>query len=240
MDVKIQVTKKTNCCGDYSTLTIKDISEYLPEDSSNTSGLGNFKKSETSPLTLLYLNKIENPKIVANSFESSIVINTDGYLTLYYIVLPNKQWVDNAAQSLLAQYNKIFYIENGIVKEYTSGTSKDVRNLEELVEYINSPNVITTISYAKSDHFSIDQLYKCYINFCKEIFGNKIISKCNNTKDVEISYKRDLVWMAINVIEYLVKFGQLFEAERIIEKLNSCNGVCGGYKTGGYNGCGCA
>ena len=47
--------------------------------------------------------------------------------------------------------------------------------------------------------------------------------------------------MAINVIKYMVECNQLYEAERIIELLHSCNGVCGGIKTStNSDGCGCS
>ena len=35
-----------------------------------------------------------------------------------------------------------------------------------------------------------------------------------------------MVWMAINVIEYLVEYGQLAEASRLLNRLSSCNGLC--------------
>ena len=35
--------------------------------------------------------------------------------------------------------------------------------------------------------------------------------------DKELAIKRDLVWMGINVVRYLVQFNMLAEAERIIE-----------------------
>jgi hypothetical protein len=49
------------------------------------------------------------------------------------------------------------------------------------------------------------------------------------------------VWMAINVISYLVEFKQLAEAQRVLERISSCNGVCNNnsYKTK-TNGCGCS
>jgi len=48
-----------------------------------------------------------------------------------------------------------------------------------------------------------------------------------------------MVWMAINVIKYLVEFNQFAEAQRLIERLSSCNGLCGSNKSSRKGGCGC-
>ena len=47
-----------------------------------------------------------------------------------------------------------------------------------------------------------------------------------NKIDSELIYKRDLVWMSINVIKYLTECEQLAEVERILETINGCNGLC--------------
>ena len=48
--------------------------------------------------------------------------------------------------------------------------------------------------------------------------------------------------MGITVIKYMVQFNMLAEAERIIELLESCNGICSGNPstTNKSSGCGCS
>ena len=39
-------------------------------------------------------------------------------------------------------------------------------------------------------------------------------------------YKRDLVWATLNVINYLIEDGLFEEAQKILEEIQSCNGIC--------------
>jgi hypothetical protein len=46
--------------------------------------------------------------------------------------------------------------------------------------------------------------------------------------------------MFINVINYNLQVGQLYEAQRFLEKLNRCNIICGNNQVKTTtNGCGC-
>ena len=57
----------------------------------------------------------------------------------------------------------------------------------------------------------------------------------------ELIYKRDLVWMAINVVKYLTQCEQLAEADRVIKTIQGCNGLCVSTNlTNSTNGCGCS
>lgn len=44
--------------------------------------------------------------------------------------------------------------------------------------------------------------------------------------DVNLKYKRDLVQSTLSVIQYLVDCNRLEEAQRILERIGSCNGIC--------------
>ena len=48
--------------------------------------------------------------------------------------------------------------------------------------------------------------------------------------------------MGINVIKYMVQFNMLAEAQRILEMLEGCNGICSGNSsnTNKSSGCGCS
>jgi len=51
-------------------------------------------------------------------------------------------------------------------------------------------------------------------------------------------YKRDLLLSAINVISYLAEMEKFEEAERLLERITSCNGLCD-YNDINLRGCGC-
>jgi len=45
--------------------------------------------------------------------------------------------------------------------------------------------------------------------------------------------------MFINAIKYSLDSKKLYEAQRFLEKVNKCNGICGNPLKTTYNGCGC-
>ena len=140
--------------------------------------------------------------------------------------------------STLTTYNLVYFSDGNTVYKYNNSNIEET-TLEEILE-VNSVN--TTISKVQKDYVSICFLRKCYINLCQQIFNNRGFSHCfdRNTVDSNLIYRRDLVWMAINVIKYLTECEQLAEVERIIEIIKGCNGLCiSSDITSKTNGCNC-
>lgn len=97
----------------------------------------------------------------------------------------------------------------------------------ELVEIIEcNPNISNVVSIYDY-YFLTARLRRCYIDACQKIFESS--TKCDKDSNKELLYKRDLVWSALNVIEYLVEFKQYEEAQRLLEELMDCNGICQSY-----------
>ena len=72
---------------------------------------------------------------------------------------------------------------------------------------------------------------KMQSGLCQKILNDRSIKYCSectdkNNIDSDLIFKRDYVWMAINIVRYLVQFEQLAEAERVIERISGCNGLC--------------
>ena len=243
MELSINISTNSNC---KCEITVEDTSTYLQEDSTSFQK-GSFKESDTMPMVLLYLNTIENPSIKSVTFNKEVPVKFDGWFTVYYVVLPTRQWFQNALRAssqvdILGVYDSVYYTDGANVYKYNPRTqnTSEVTDLAEIIE-INPVN--TTISITSKDYVSICFLTKCYINLCQQIFESKGLTQCwnKNNIDSELIYKRDLVWMAINVIKYMVECNQLYEAERIIELLHSCNGVCSDKKVrNNVKGCGCS
>lgn len=235
LDIEVNISSQ---CGLY----IQDKTVYAPEQYVQPTNKNIFlKKSEAQSITLLYLNPYSEKSQYQGSFSSSeIPINFDGYFTLYYIVLPTKEWVYKN-QIIVNLFSNIYYINNGQIYKYNSGESDEIIQNQNLLNIVESPNIDSNISSISKDYVSICFLQKCYVNLCQQIFKENISSQCNNIIDKNLSYNRDLVWMAINVIKYLVEDNQLYEAQRIIELLHSCNGVCKNtLKKIKHGGCNCS
>lgn len=255
MKLKIKITTCNAC--DNCKIIVRDDSAYLSEESNGTVK-DKFKFSDTVSIDVLLLNKLENfndltkvKSIIKQSIytdhskvqDSTLHVLSDGWFSLVHIVLPSKEWFDRELNkqegSALGLYNLVYFASNNKVYKYINGNTSEV----DLSEILILTPVNTTISKTSEDFISICFLRKCYINLCKQILNDRGFSSCwnKNKIDSELIYKRDLVWMAINVIKYLTECEQLAEVERLVEIINGCNGLCSQSNfSQNSNGCGCS
>lgn len=237
MILKIELNQNKN------KISIIDKSQYMPEGNDymvNT----NFKlkKSDSASITLLFANNYsDKSQYQTASFDCQIPVNFDSWYTVYYIVLPTKNWVYQN-QVIADLFSLVFYIENNKIYRYSKqGVDEELLDYSELIHYADLTDVKHNISIASQDFMSICFLQKCYVNLCQQIFKDKNFVRCSNKADHSLSYTRDLVWMALNVIKYMVEMNQLFEAQRILEIIYSCNGVCKNGNSKFYeSNCGCS
>lgn len=244
MELSIKVTTSDSC-----KVIIQDLSSYLPEDYPNIQE-GKFKYSDTVSIDVLRHNKTQDsvyktPVYTIHNTADPIAIpvDLDGWFTIVHLVLPTKEWFDKEYSkqegSALGLYDFVYYSDGSHIYKYVNNWSSEVQ-IDEVVE-INPVN--TTISKTEQDYVSICFLRKCYINLCQQIFNSRGFSPCwnKNNIDSDLIFKRDLVWMAINVIKYLTECEQLAEVQRILEVLEGCNGLCVSSNiTSKTNGCGCS
>lgn len=205
-------------------------------------------------INILTYNKVSGldvkTPIISDNNEDTIYldIKEDGWITLSHIVLPSKEFIEQNEGDFKNKpgYIYIYCADNSKIYRYFKGTFYDI---DPEVLFLHDNTVNTTISRIDKDYVSICFLKKCYVNLCQQIFSG--LCGLNNSKnkgcfsaniDKDLQTKRDLVWMGINVIKYMVQFSMLEEAERIIELLESCNGICS--QTLSTNktssGCGCS
>ena len=243
MELSIEVITSDSC-----KVIVKDLSQYLPEDSSGIVK-GKFKFSDTVSIDILQHNKSQesvyrNPvySLHTSNDPIQIPVTFDGWFTVVHVVLPSKEWVNNELSkeegSAIGLYDIVYYSDGNSVYKYIGGSTQET-TIEEILE-INPVN--TTISKTQKDYVSICFLRKCYINLCQQIFNSRGFSRCwdRNKIDSDLIFRRDLVWMAINVIKYLTECEQLAEVERIIETIKGCNGLCvSSDVTSKTSGCGC-
>lgn len=205
-----------------------------------------FKFTDTIKIHALQINKTDNSYLEYSSIQwleeskyIDIPTKFDGWFTLNYLVIPIKDYVERNKDSLKQLYNTI-YCSDGID---LYKLSEDQFIKVELIELLEINPEGTTISKYTEDLVSICYLKECYIDICKQIFELRGFSKClnNNSIDSQLIYNRDLIWMTINNISYLVEFGEFEEAERIIELFGGCNNVCKSkYSTTNSSNCGCS
>lgn len=247
MELSINITTCSAC--DTCKVTVKDTSTYLDESYSGTVK-GKFKFSETASIDVLQLNGTSETEYLNPTFtdhteqtDSELTISKDGWYSLVHLVLPNKTWFEaelaKSSGSALGLYTIVYYIDGEHIYKYVEGNISEAT----VTEVIEINPVDTTISETSKDFVSICFLRKCYINLCKQIFEDRGMSSCwnKNKVDSELVYKRDLTWMAINVIKYLTECEQLAEVQRILENIQGCNGLCNSSDTTTKtSGCGCS
>lgn len=242
---------KSNTCGIIITGLTKGAGGYLPEDSTE-SVAGQFKYSETVTVNVVQLNKTDETELIKSVIiphiteddETIVNLTKDGFFNVSHIVIPTTEWlqkeIDNP-NNTLASYSTIYVSDGSGILKYIGGQLVECPALE-LAE--RNPEG-TTISIGEKSTFSICYLSKCFVTLCNEIL-NMNLSKCKS-KNADLEdwiFKRDFVWMTINVIKYLISLGQLAEAQRILEDTDTCNGICSSINTEsktltGRSGCGC-
>lgn len=229
--------------GKQNTIRVQDCTDYLSETASSSKV--KFKYSETASITIAVHNKINNEekqyiytKHTGNRY-IQIPLKSDGWFKIIYVVLPTKEWFINNKQ-FLSDYSIVYFLDDTVIHKYVNG----VDSIVSIDEVINVNTGITTVSIVDKSYISTYFLMQCYIDLCRQIFNDRAFSLCKSTIESDAMYKRDLTWMAINVIKYLTQTSesedQLVEVERLIESLQGCNGLCSTTITNKSNGCGCS
>lgn len=225
----------------------QETNEYLPEDSWIPKYY-NYRYSDC--ITINIVNQITTQgeelfKVMFNKHdiwldESIVELPHDGLYSIYHIVVPTVEWLERIkkeAPSMLDEYKDVYVSDGGIIYRYSNSQYSEVE--PQIISEINTYK--TTISKAENFTFSIWNLQKCYIYLCNEILSDKVL-RCTKHINQNTIFNRDLVWMTLNIIKYYIGFKQVYEAQRVLEQINYCHGVCKTAKTNFNNQsyCGCS
>ena len=153
-------------------------------------------------------NEIITQVAKRETIEDQVVfdIGQDGFYTLITVKVPRDP-------------SKEYYYRDG--KVYHVNEEADLALLLELNPEVSG--LIVTPEY----YFQTCHLRKCYISICQQIFDQVHSLDCNKPPfDQNLTYKRDLLLAAINVLEYMAERDQFKEAELLLERIMECNGLC--------------
>lgn len=235
---RIVITDLTQDSYEYIDETITDTEPYYENNK--------FKYSETCTINIIQRNRIGKSETIDTLFtdhssyldEQYYDIEQDGHYTIYHCILPTYEWFQKEIEkpdNLTKKDINIYFTDGKQIYNYCNNKIEVVESA--VLAIVNTEN--TTISRVCADEFMIYQLYDCYINLCKLLF-NDLGIRCKKSGDFdEITYKRDFLWMTINVLKYQVEFGNFNEAERILEEVNYCGGFCNGSEVRPKQGSGC-
>lgn len=131
-------------------------------------------------------------------------------------------------------------IANSPIEPYYYKDGRFYKGLEEVplqeVLAINPEVSHAEITYYY--YFQLCNLRRCFFNIASKIINNTASIQCETRVDSQDIYKRDLIWSAINVISYLAEMEQFEEAERLLERIMGCNGLCSNEPSNCSCGCG--
>lgn len=172
---------------------------------------------------ILQLNKFDGNKVsqvilrTDPSIELKFTIGQDGYYTLCKLEVP---------------------IDTSMPYHYKDGKFT-YRGLREatLEELVNLNPEVSKLKITYYQYFQLCNLRKCYVEAASKVLNERTSIQCNNTGvNQEDIYKRDLLLSAFNVISYLAEMEQYEEAQRLLERISGCNGLC---KSSNKCNCGC-
>lgn len=231
--------------------TTQEFDQYIPEDITDQELLINyynnnrFKYSQTYTINIIKQIPISQEErkvteIIATDHSSYLDeayydIPHDGRFHITHIILPSKEWLEQFLESGAHLNLEIYVTDGDNIYLYSNGEYIS-QNPEDL---ISKSDEGTTLSKYSQYHFSICNLYKCYIEHCKKLF-NLSVARCADKSKVD-TFNRDFLWMTINVLKYYIQFGQLDEAQRILEEINYCGTFCNDVYDNPQitSGCGC-
>ena len=232
MDLHVEVKPDQN-----NTIAITDYTrefdEYVPEDADDIlMHYYNFKYSQTCTIDLVKYVSTEGDELINayyNTHDSEldqvrIPLTKDGYYTVTHLVIPTVQWYNMYKNEDLSEYLNGIYVTDGVNVFKVIGGALYRTDVIEL-DSINPSH--TTISRASANVFLIDNLKKCYERIAHKLL-DEYLKSCKLCKDIDsqLRLKRDILWMAINVICYHLEWDQFYDAQLVLERLSGCNSLC--------------
>lgn len=240
----------TNLPGRYGTL-FENIADYV-----SLEFLVYANTDEIEPNTLIFEDYCHNRD---NYLKDSIFpIIKDGIHHYYKMVIPKLETLfvqDDSSEelySLVYLKDQTFYYKGNFYRASqnyeTTPVSKEelLSNIDLILKESNSEVITDYISlyslcgnqsfYCKKTVFTICKLTQYLLNLQRQIIDYTIYNKCTDYKDV--TEKRDFLLSTIYILDYLKDINNFQEAQRIVENVLECGGICDVEDTS-YNNCGC-
>lgn len=149
------------------------------------------------------------------------------------------------------QIEQATFCHSGDITDHTfwiEWKQADFQDVIDALPYIEN----TTMLLAEAKFFKYSDLYKCFINQAQNLLslytgdknfctGSKLCFDQVTKKYSQEIQIRDYLWAAINVLKYCIEMGNYEQAQKILNCVSSCSGICSGNgdNNSSSNGCGC-
>ena len=250
---------KNGACGITVSGLERDNDEYLNEEGNIVISTRNYAYTHTITLNALTTIKSDGVKstkeidIIPHEVdcidESDMEMPVDGLYEVTHIILPTEVWLQYVLDrdpTALTAYNLIYIYNKAeeTFQKYVSNALVDVTVEEVLAVNAVPPTTVTektsTIIRSDKNTFCVCYINECFYRMCKNLLTT-LPGKCQNKLDdvKAMIYNRDIIWMAINVIKYLLELKQFYEAQRILEDITFCGSLCKDVMNKNIKGSGC-
>lgn len=192
---------------------------------------------------------IEHPEdSVLDSCDMSL--EKDGMYTVSHIILPTMKWllrVLETSRESINLYSVICIYDELSDDIYLYNKDKNILDLITVEDLLQLPYEVNnmvdpapSIIRLDKNTFVMDSLIDCHVHYCNLILQSEMI-RCGRVINSQNKYIRDVLWCAINVIKYHLSFNNIYEAQRILERISNCTELC---KVDNYtsnsSSCGCS
>lgn len=215
---------------------------------------GDFDESQSHLVVHRLLNVVdgEDPTVIGLTFSEANDVEEirDAYeiddITngLYYyqkLIIPFGTHSSGANEHLYynTEDGKVHYDDedSGTSVIYSLNNIDDFDAVYEIIRKVYPDNCFYFDDYA----FTIYDLVECYVLTERERINNYLKNNCKSGckgADLDLTDKADILLAAIMVLKDLIEKGDYFEAQRILNGLNTCGNLCKKY-TKNLKGCGC-
>lgn len=251
MEAKFSICKKGTCGIQVSGLE-KDSDQYLDQEQIS---FRNYTFEQTATLNVVMAissdetETLESYSLVPHTDLDidEITLEKDGLKRVEHIIIPTKQWFDYVYEldepSFDSYVNGVYFVgdEDKFFK-YKQGEVIEVP-IKEIVE-INQED--TTLVKTELHTFELCHLEECFFKLCMYLLDNMpCTDPCFNEKMKGFAgeiLNRDIIWMVLNAIKYCIEQQQFFRAQKILERVETCWGICrdlDNINSTQYKGCGC-
>lgn len=242
MNLNFNVCKGGNC-----SIILTDNSQYIKENNYQVIlSLSEFKRSECTCFCIIKRHSKDSETVEdileMTSQQVQLDLSEDGWVTFTQLIVPSKKVIDRYIEQYKSE-KLLYFCNDSKIYKYILNSDETYSPIEVSIEELLELNInCTSVLKYEQNFFGVCQLEQCYINYCNKIIDNGLCNRCaSKSADTDLIYNRDLVWMVLNVIKYLVEKGDFAEAQHILEEINGCNGLCSNNANDSMpnRGCGC-
>lgn len=256
MKAEIEICQKEGCAivitgqevlnAEYSESTSTNAGEYTYLETLVINALYKVNSSEEETLLNVTICNHALEEIDGHFYQvpdsSSFTLDEDGLYKIVHIIVPTKTWIQNYKE-LTGNYPDMFesiYVSDGTSMYLFKDGEYTTVGINELINARSEDIAVCNLVYCDQYTFTLCHLDNCLFKICSKLLKEYCPLECTNNIESDLVLKRDILWMAKNVIAYLLEEDKFLEAQRIMENFNTCNSFCDdNTNNNGGSGCGC-